>query len=366
MTHCNAGALATCGWGTATAPIFLAHCARPAGARLGQRDAAAPAGRQPHGLGARAARRSAHDHRRRRERGADAPARRRCRVRRRGPRRAQRRRVQQDRNLRQGAGGEATTTCRSTSRCPRRRSTRRFADGDAIPIESRSPDEVLEVLGRDEYGQAIRVGVAPENARALNPAFDVTPARLVTGLLTERGVATPSEAGSPRSSPSDSRERRSDAERRRCASSVIATALGMNTAGINRSRSGNVSARWRCGWIRRLPGHADRRRLRPPRAPTTSSPSRTTAMRVRSTGAVVRVALPPRHLSGARRTRRPSSTRTRRSAPRWPASAAAFRRSTTWSRWREAATSDARRTPRSDRRSSPTRSTSALDGDARA
>ena len=52
-----------------------------------------------------------------------------------------------------------------------------------------------EWLGRDEYGHAIRVDIAPENSRALNPAFDVTPARLVTGLLTERGVATPSEAG---------------------------------------------------------------------------------------------------------------------------------------------------------------------------
>ena len=70
-----------------------------------------------------------------------------------------------------------------------------LADGDAIPIEARSPDEVLEVTGRDEIGRAIRVGIAPAHARALNPAFDVTPARLVTGLLTERGVATASEAG---------------------------------------------------------------------------------------------------------------------------------------------------------------------------
>jgi methylthioribose-1-phosphate isomerase len=69
----------------------------------------------------------------------------------------------------------------------------RQASGDTIPIESRAPDEVLEVMGRDEYGQAIRVGVAPEHSRALNPAFDVTPARLVTGLITERGVTRASE-----------------------------------------------------------------------------------------------------------------------------------------------------------------------------
>jgi methylthioribose-1-phosphate isomerase len=63
------------------------------------------------------------------------------------------------------------------------------ATGDAIPIESRSSDEVLTVLGRDEYGHTTRVSLAPPGTRAVNFAFDVTPARLVTGLLTERGVA---------------------------------------------------------------------------------------------------------------------------------------------------------------------------------
>jgi methylthioribose-1-phosphate isomerase len=54
------------------------------------------------------------------------------------------------------------------------------ATGDAIPIEQRSPDEVTSLAGRR---------VAPEGVSALNPAFDVTPAELVTGIITERGVA---------------------------------------------------------------------------------------------------------------------------------------------------------------------------------
>jgi methylthioribose-1-phosphate isomerase len=62
------------------------------------------------------------------------------------------------------------------------------AGGDQIPIEARDADEVLNVVGRDEYGQTQRVGIAPHGARAVNYAFDVTPARLVTGLITERGV----------------------------------------------------------------------------------------------------------------------------------------------------------------------------------
>jgi methylthioribose-1-phosphate isomerase len=63
-----------------------------------------------------------------------------------------------------------------------------LAEGGAIPIEMRDADEVLMVTGRDEFGQTHRVGIAPHGARAVNYAFDVTPARLVTGLVTERGV----------------------------------------------------------------------------------------------------------------------------------------------------------------------------------
>jgi methylthioribose-1-phosphate isomerase len=61
--------------------------------------------------------------------------------------------------------------------------------GDAIPIETRSPDEVLAITGRDSYGQTTTVAIAPAGTRAVNYAFDVTPARLVSGYVTERGIA---------------------------------------------------------------------------------------------------------------------------------------------------------------------------------
>jgi len=56
-----------------------------------------------------------------------------------------------------------------------------------IPIEERDPDEVRYVDGL-ESGSVKKVLISPENSRAANFAFDVTPARLVTGFITERGV----------------------------------------------------------------------------------------------------------------------------------------------------------------------------------
>ena len=60
---------------------------------------------------------------------------------------------------------------------------------------TRDGDEVLEVTGRDDYGRAQRWRSHHQGARAVNFAFDVTPARLVTGLVTERGVARASPEG---------------------------------------------------------------------------------------------------------------------------------------------------------------------------
>lgn len=62
-----------------------------------------------------------------------------------------------------------------------------------IPIEERSGDEVRLVRGRTDDGRDETVGIAPEGTRAVNYGFDVTPARLITGLITERGV-TPASA----------------------------------------------------------------------------------------------------------------------------------------------------------------------------
>lgn len=64
-----------------------------------------------------------------------------------------------------------------------------------IPIEERDAGEVLTVGGRDSAGRDTRVALAPAGSRAANPAFDVTPARLVTALVTDRGVCETSEEG---------------------------------------------------------------------------------------------------------------------------------------------------------------------------
>ncbi len=65
-----------------------------------------------------------------------------------------------------------------------------------IPIEERSPDEVTTVTGVDEDGIERTVRIVPEGVAAANYAFDVTPAHLVTGLITERGISPPDELAS--------------------------------------------------------------------------------------------------------------------------------------------------------------------------
>jgi methylthioribose-1-phosphate isomerase len=64
-----------------------------------------------------------------------------------------------------------------------------------IPIEERAPEEITRISGRTAAGDVVSVGIAPAGSPALNIAFDVTPARLVTALITERGVCAASEAG---------------------------------------------------------------------------------------------------------------------------------------------------------------------------
>lgn len=70
-----------------------------------------------------------------------------------------------------------------------------LADGFAIPIEERSADEVTRIPGRLDDGSIGAVTITPEGSKAANPAFDVTPARLVTGLITERGTAPATPEG---------------------------------------------------------------------------------------------------------------------------------------------------------------------------
>jgi S-methyl-5-thioribose-1-phosphate isomerase len=64
--------------------------------------------------------------------------------------------------------------------------------GDEIPIEERAEDELHYVQGSGRGGLG-RVRVTPRAASAANPAFDVTPARYVTGIITERGIVPPGQ-----------------------------------------------------------------------------------------------------------------------------------------------------------------------------
>lgn len=64
-----------------------------------------------------------------------------------------------------------------------------------IPIEQRGGDEVTRISGANGAGEEIEVRLTPENSPAANFAFDVTPSRLVTGLITERGICEASESG---------------------------------------------------------------------------------------------------------------------------------------------------------------------------
>lgn len=69
-------------------------------------------------------------------------------------------------------------------------------DGIAeIPIEERAATEVTHVTGLTDNGHLVQARVVSPGSRAANPAFDVTPGRLVSGLVTERGVTTASAAG---------------------------------------------------------------------------------------------------------------------------------------------------------------------------
>jgi len=62
------------------------------------------------------------------------------------------------------------------------------ADGTQVPIEQRGAEEVATMTGRTADGRIETVRIVPDGSPVANYAFDVTPARLVTGLITERGV----------------------------------------------------------------------------------------------------------------------------------------------------------------------------------
>ena len=194
MTHCNAGALATCGWGTATAPVFLAHAGgipihvwvsetrpRLQGAHLTAWELAARG--VPHtvfvdGASGFLMRRGDVDIV---IVGADRVA------------------ANGDVCNKIGTYDKALAAVDNGvpfyAAVPSPTFDFALPSGDAIPIEARDASEVLSVAGSDGYAQPASVRVAPAGTHAVNYAFDITPARLVTGLVTERGVAPATRSG---------------------------------------------------------------------------------------------------------------------------------------------------------------------------
>ena len=79
--------------------------------------------------------------------------------------------------------------------CPHSTIDWQVARGADIPIEERSAAEVTDITGQAPDGSLARIRVASPGSQAANPAFDVTPARLVSSIITERGAAEASEAG---------------------------------------------------------------------------------------------------------------------------------------------------------------------------
>ncbi len=68
-------------------------------------------------------------------------------------------------------------------------------DHKQIPIEERNPEELSHVEGIDENNEIKKVRIYPHKSNSLNLAFDVTPAKLVSGLITEKGICEASEKG---------------------------------------------------------------------------------------------------------------------------------------------------------------------------
>lgn len=185
LTHCNAGALATLGWGTATAPIYLAHAAgislhvwvsetrpRLQGARLTAWELRAQG--VPHTLIVDAAGAALM-----RQRRVDLVL------------------VGADRVTRNGdvcnkigtyekALAASANDVPIYAAVPSTTIDWTLASGDDVPIEERDADEVLNPGGEP---------IAPIGTVVANPAFDVTPGRLFSGLITERGVCAASTAG---------------------------------------------------------------------------------------------------------------------------------------------------------------------------
>ena len=317
LTHCNAGWLATVDWGTALAPIYQAHDAGHAGACLGRRDPPAQPGRQPHRLGAGPARRAAHGDRRQRRRPPDAA---------RPGRPGHRRQPTASR-----ASGDvcnkigtylkalaardngvpfyvalplSTLDWRCATAWPRSRSR------SAARARSRTS------AGRAADGEVVEVQLAPDGSAAANPAFDVTPARLVTGAdhRARRGAGRSRDALRGAGGAGAMNARRD----RRCASRRCRPCRKLDALGLNRGSTGNLSLRCARGGVDGMlitptgMGADDLRAA----GPGLGGLRRHGAGRL---AALVGMALPPGRPARARRPAGGGAHPFGRTPPRWPA-----------------------------------------------
>ena len=68
-------------------------------------------------------------------------------------------------------------------------------DNKEIPIEERNSEELSHIEGYDSEGNLKKIQIYPKKSKAMNLAFDVTPAKFVTGLITEKGICEASTEG---------------------------------------------------------------------------------------------------------------------------------------------------------------------------
>ena len=71
----------------------------------------------------------------------------------------------------------------------------KIKNSEDIPIEERSSEELSKIEGVDEDGKVKKVKIYPNKSKAMNLAFDVTPAKYITALITENGICEASEKG---------------------------------------------------------------------------------------------------------------------------------------------------------------------------
>lgn len=120
--------------------------------------------------------------------------------------------------------------------------------GSDIPIEQRDAEEVTHISGRLSNGECVQVAIAPLSTPAVNYGFDVTPAHLVSGLITEHGVfqASAESLAQLHSRLFTQEDLMNELEWRQI---LLDTAQQLSDLGLSAARSGNVSVRYKQGML---------------------------------------------------------------------------------------------------------------------